>query len=101
MNAQLPCMEVVSFAAKAPFSPTTVVERARGIAAWLEAQPGFVSRVLVGPDAHGTFFDIVRWQNEGSAHAAAEKVMREPAMGAFMEVIDEATVQMRHLPICW
>ncbi|MCG5055364.1 MAG: hypothetical protein KA712_20560 [Myxococcales bacterium] len=94
-----PCLEIVSFTLASGHDVASLTARAKGIMPWLEKQPGFVARTLVGPDEGGRYLDIVRWQSLTEAQQAAEKAMAEPAFGAFMEAIDEASVRMQHLPI--
>jgi heme-degrading monooxygenase HmoA len=72
---------------------------AAAVAAWLSAQPGFRSRVLVGPDNEGYYTDLVRWQSAGDAHRAMEAMPSSDAAMAFMARIDPASVDMRHAPV--
>lgn len=72
---------------------------AEGIAAWLAAQPGFVSRTLVGPDAGGRYTDLVRWRSMDDARAAAAAMPSSPDAGAFMAIVDPSTVEMQHLEV--
>lgn len=94
-----PCLEIVSFALASGHDAASLTARAKAIMPWLEKQPGFVARTLVGPDEGGRYLDIVRWQSLTEAQQAAEKAMAEPAFGPFMEAIDGASVRMQHLPI--
>ena len=89
--------EIASFGATA--SAAEVRRAAAGMESWLATQTGFVSRVLVGPDAEGRWVDLVRWRSQEAAEAAAAQIMNAPAAGAFMAVIDPGTVSMRHLPL--
>jgi heme-degrading monooxygenase HmoA len=72
---------------------------AAGVEAWLAAQPGFRSRVLVGPDPDGHYTDLVRWATEADAHAAMAAMEHSEVAMAFMARIDPASVQMKHVPV--
>jgi hypothetical protein len=72
---------------------------AAAVGAWLSAQPGFRSRVLVGPDNDGYYTDLVRWRSVEDAHRAMEAMPGSDAAMAFMARIDPASVDMRHAPV--
>jgi heme-degrading monooxygenase HmoA len=72
---------------------------AAGVSAWLQAQPGFRSRVLVGPDDEGAYTDLVRWRSAADAHAAMAAMEQSEVAMAFMAQIDPASVQLRHAPV--
>lgn len=74
-------------------------EAAAAVHAWLAAQPGFRSRVLLGPDGDGVHTDLVRWQTAADAQAAMVAMERSEVAMAFMAQIDPASVQMSHLPV--
>lgn len=91
-------MEIVRFSPVAGVTPARLVEAARGAETWLAAQPGFVGRRL-GRSDDNTWVDWVEWADMASAKAAAAKIMDTPATGAFLAMIDMATVEMRHCSI--
>ena len=74
-------------------------ETAAGLERWLVKQPGFLSRILVGPDEHGAYTDLVRWRCLADAQAAGGLIMGEPSAQAFMAVITPGSVEMRHAPV--
>lgn len=92
-------MELARFCVHEGVELETVRAHAGDLDAWLRAQPGFVTRTLVGPDSEGWFTDIVRWRSHEQAHAAGARIMQEPSLAKFMALIDPARVQMSHLPV--
>lgn len=74
-------------------------QSAGAIDAWLAAQPGFVSRVMVGPDADGYYTDLVRWQGAEPAQQAMAAMAQSVEAADFMRVVDPSSVQMSHVPV--
>ncbi len=95
-----PVMEVVTFRLTTATDPDAFLAAARASAAPLRGQPGYVSRRLLS-DGAGTWTDLVEWRSLAEAQDAAKVVMADPAFGAFVAMIDMATVTMRHQPILW
>jgi hypothetical protein len=89
-------MEIVRFAMVGGADPR---ESAPGMDRWLAAQPGFVSRVLLGPDEEGRYTDLVRWSSLAEAHAAMERSQRDPELAALFAAIDPGAVEVIHLPV--
>lgn len=90
--------EIVRFTARPGASPEALAEASAGLAGWLGGQAGFVARALSrAPD--GSYTDHVIWTSMEAAKAAAEAIMSAPAAGAFMALIDPASVEMSHAPI--
>lgn len=72
---------------------------AAGVDAWLAARPGFVARVVLGPDAEGYYTDLVRWRSADDAHAAMAEMEQSADAAAFLAALDPSSVEMRHLPV--
>ena len=87
-------MEVVRFRSLAPLG-----EQSASVHAWLRARPGFVARVLLGPDAQGGWVDVVRWRSMADAEAAAAAMGSEPSLASFLLSIDPESVVMEHWPV--
>ncbi len=66
--------------------------------AWLEVQPGFISRQLAERE-DGGYIDIVVWSNRGDAETAAGKVMGLFGDSDAMTMIDPESIRMSHAPI--
>jgi hypothetical protein len=92
-------LEVVRFGVLPGVDTSLVAGRAAAIAGWLSDQPGFVSRVLAGPDEAGRWTDVVRWRSAEDAHRAASGFGGAPEAGPFIALLDGATVEMQHLTI--
>jgi heme-degrading monooxygenase HmoA len=88
-------LEVVIFKAKAGINPEQVQRAANAAEPHIRQMPGFVERHF-GTREDGTFIDLVHWQDQAAAEAAAEKVMQMPEFGEFFALIDDSTVQMMH-----
>ena len=86
----------------ARFKFVEVVDAAQAAAeveVWLAAQPGFRSRVLLGPDPEGYYTDLIRWETAAEAHEAMAAMAQSEVAMAFMARIDPASVQMSHAPV--
>ena len=88
------CVEMVNFRLVAGTDPAAFLEAARATEAPLRALPGFLRRRLV-LGADGQWTDREEWRDAASAQAAGA-MMETPAFGAFMAMIDGASVVMRH-----
>lgn len=95
-----PVLEIVTFRLGAGATDLVFLDTAKGTAAPLRAQPGFLSRHLTRSD-DGLWSDHVLWASMAAAMAGAEAMMAEPAFGPFMALIDAPTVTMRHEPVLW
>ncbi|MCU0803195.1 MAG: hypothetical protein MUD11_15800 [Rhodobacteraceae bacterium] len=95
-----PVMEIVTFRLTPGLSDADFMALAKGTAAMVAAQPGFIRRSLLCDEA-GVWTDAVEWQTLGLAHAAAEKVMATPSFAPFAAAIDMASLSMRHVRILW
>lgn len=95
-----PVLETVTFRLHPGTDPAAFLAAAQGTEAPLRQCAGFLSRRLcLGED--GQWADHVVWADGAAAQAAAEAMMAHPAFGAFMSLIDGASVDMRHAPILW
>ncbi|WP_416398886.1 antibiotic biosynthesis monooxygenase family protein [Allohahella sp. A8] len=88
-------IEVVVFQPRAGVSAQDVETAAQSITPVLESLDGYISRDFGRADG-GRYIDVVRWRDLSAAQAAADKVMQEPACGAFFSLIDETQMQMTH-----
>ena len=79
--------------------PVDAAQAAAEVEVWLAAQPGFRSRVLLGPDREGYYTDLVRWGTAAAAEAAMAAMAQSDVAMAFMARIDPASVQMSHAPV--
>ncbi len=92
--------EIVTFRILPGTDPARFLAAAKATGPIVTAQPGFLRRTLSQDDS-GLWTDHVEWADAGSAEAAAEVVMREPAFGAFAEMIVPEGMSMRHAQILW
>ena len=92
-------LEIARFQLAPGVAGTDLPDRSAAIERWLAAQPGFRSRVLVGPDQAGRYTDVVRWASHEQAQAAAKALMAAPEAGPFLSAIDPESVDMAHAPI--
>lgn len=86
-------MELVTFKVKASATPSQFVAASAPVTTWVRAQPGFLSRA-VSQGEDGTWFDVVFWESDATARAAAEKFMVDQAQSDFMAMIDPDSVKM-------
>lgn len=65
------------------------------VTSWLQAQPGFRARRLSkGPD--GRWVDCCFWADMATAKAAAHAIEVAPETRPFLDLLDWATVSVRH-----
>lgn len=93
-----PVAEIVTFRLIAGTEPPAFLQAARATEPLLRAQPGFLRRRLTC-DADGLWTDHVEWRDLATAQNAAAAVMRAPAFGPFMALIDGPSVTLRHATI--
>jgi len=90
-----PVVEVVLFRVKDGIKDMAFLREAAVAQAWIERQPGFISRELLKtPD--NQWLDTVRWTSLELAHQAADKIMNDEHCKPFMAMIDESGMQMWH-----
>lgn len=87
-------MELVTFKVFEDAEPGFLAANAK-INDWLKAQPGFVARHLARK-SDGGWIDIVLWEGETEAKAAATRMPVEIGECEAMRAIDPATVDMTH-----
>jgi hypothetical protein len=90
-----PVVEVVLFRLKAGVEDETFLREAAVVQAWIEQQPGFISRELLKAP-NDQWLDTVRWASLETAERAAAIIMNEDHCMPFMSMIDEASIQMWH-----
>lgn len=90
-----PVVEVVLFRVKDGIKYMEFLREAAVVQAWIEQQPGFISRELLKTPEH-QWLDTVRWTSLDLAHQAAGKIMNDDHCKPFMTMIDETGMQMWH-----
>ncbi|WP_340680640.1 hypothetical protein [Paraglaciecola sp.] len=89
-------IEMVSYRLKAGVSIAELRATHAGVNAFCLAQPGFLYR-SVSQDEHQTWFDLVYWKTMDDANAAGEAFMQNSAGQVLASLIDNNTMQMRHM----
>ena len=92
MNAVI---EMVTFTLLDNASDEQFIQANHHLNRWVQRQPGFQNRTLVKQD-NGTWLDMVQWQTQAQAGAAAEKFMEDMAQSECMAMIDPESVVMAH-----
>jgi hypothetical protein len=87
---------MVSYRLKAGVSIEDLRATHAGINAFCLAQEGFLYR-SVSQDEHQTWFDVVYWKTMEDAQAAGEAFMQNPAGQILASLIDNNSMQMRHM----
>lgn len=90
-----PIVEVVLFRVKDGIRDAEFLREAGVVQAWIEQQPGFISRELM-KTPEKQWLDTVRWTSLELAHEAADKIMNDDHCKPFMTMIDESAIQMWH-----
>ena len=94
-TAQTAILEIVLWCARDGATEAQVLAAADALQRDVAAFPGYLRRrVLRAED--GQWADLVEWTSLEEARAAAEAVMARPSAGAFMALVDEASVRMLH-----
>ncbi len=89
-------LETVSFKLIPGTGTAAFLATNQAINTWVKLQPGFLSRRLCQHD-DGVWLDIVHWKSMQDAQTAAQKMMSEDfGQGAFMSMLDTASMVMRH-----
>ncbi|MFL0809841.1 MAG: hypothetical protein K6L76_05450 [Agarilytica sp.] len=89
-------LELVSFALKPNADETQLADLQPAVNTFVKQQPGFYYRSLI-KDSDGQYLDIVYWESEEKAKAAAEKFMAQPWAEQMMSLVDESSIKMRHV----
>lgn len=87
-------MELVTFKVFEDAEPGFIADNAR-INDWLKRQPGFLARHLARK-SDGSWIDVVLWESEAEAKAAAVRMLAEMGESEAMRAIDPASVDMSH-----
>jgi hypothetical protein len=90
-----PIIETVTFQLNEGVSRDDFVAAAKGISAWVEAQPGFIQRRL-SCTVDGTWIEHIQWANMDAAKAAAAKIAETSRNVDFLSAINGPTVQLMH-----
>lgn len=88
-------IEWAEFSLKPGASDADMLALAPAVTRWLQAQPGFRARRLSkGPD--GRWADCCFWDDMATAKAAADAIEAAPETRPFLDLLDWATVSVRH-----
>lgn len=90
--------EIVTFRLVAGSDITAFAQAADGMSPYLKATGSVLSRTLSVDDT-GLWTDHITWTSMAAAKAAAAEIMQEPDAAPFMQMIDPATVEMRHASV--
>jgi hypothetical protein len=90
-----PVVEVVLFRVKDGIKEMAFLREATVVQAWIEQQPGYISRELL-KTPESQWLDTVRWTSLELAEKAAAKIMNDDHCKPFMAMIDETGMQMWH-----
>lgn len=88
-----PIVEVVLFRVKDGIKDMVFFREAAVVQAWIDRQPGFISRELLKTPKN-QWLDTVRWISLELAHQSADKIMNDDHCKPFMAMIDETGMQM-------
>ena len=89
-------IEMVTYKLKPNVNIEQLQASHEGVNAFCMAQPGFLYR-SVSQDEDNTWHDIVYWKDMHNAKAAGEAFMQSSAGLALVALIDNETMQMRHM----
>lgn len=90
--------EVVTMRLKPTVSDTDFLEAARATDTYLAETGAVLSRSL-SKDADGLWTDHIVWVSMARSRAVESDAMQRPEFGAFFQLMDESTVQLRRAPI--
>lgn len=89
-------LELVSFTLKPDTDESQLNDLQPELNAFIKQQPGFHYRSLI-KDTDGKYLDIVYWESEELAKAAAFKFLAQPWAKKMMSLIEETSIKMRHV----
>ena len=90
------CLEIATVRAR-PGVGRPAMERVLARAqAWLEAQPGFLSRRLAHDPAEDTWVDTIEWRTAEDARRAMEAYAAAPFAAELDGVVDPASFRCLH-----
>jgi len=88
-------VEVVLFRLQDGVTDGEFLQQAAIVQAWVEQQPGFISRELLKtPDQQ--WLDTLRWTSLELAEKAAAEILNDDHCKPFLDMIDDASIQMWH-----
>ena len=90
--------EIVTFRLTEGADASAFAQAAGGMSPFLRSTGAVLSRTL-SVDEDGLWTDYIVWTSMQEAKAAAAEVMKEPGAAPFMQMIDPASVNMRHATI--
>ena len=85
--------EMVLYRLKPHVARERFLEVAAQSADWLRNQPGYIEWEHL-EDESGQRVDLLRWASLDEALAAGEEFIKTPQAAAFMELVEEESVQM-------
>jgi hypothetical protein len=90
-----PIVEVVLFRVKDGITDVEFLQQGAMVQGWVEHQPGFISRELLKTPDH-QWLDTLRWTSLELAEKAAEEILNDDHCTPFLNMIDDASIQMWH-----
>lgn len=99
-SANQTVIEVVTFKLLSGVSDLDYVNASRATEDFVRALPGFQNRTLSKAD-DGTWTDTVVWENLETAKSAAEKFPQAECAANMIQMIDPASLRMRHDKQLW
>lgn len=91
-------IEMVSYRLKETASKQQLITTHDQVNAFLLQQEGFLYRSL-SEDGNGMLFDVVYWSDMTREKRAGERFMSDPAGKALVNLCDESSITMRHMPL--
>ncbi len=92
-------MELCSFSLKSGVSHDDFNSTHATTNQWMKQQPGFMSRSLCFEEEKNQWRDVIRWQSAAHACAAGKAFIEAETNQAFMQMIDEESLNMEHIPV--
>jgi hypothetical protein len=89
-------LELVVFKLKDGATRDELLATVDGVNAWVNTQPGFVSRDLIYAAAEDQWIDVVWWDSLESAESAADAALSSDSCAPMFELIDTESTLMLH-----
>lgn len=90
-------LEIVRFQLNNEVEAQAFIDASKAVNTFLKDQAGFLYRSLCQDGDQ--WLDVVYWANKTDADNAAKKLCQTPEVGAFMGMIEEASVTMEYASI--
>ncbi len=90
-------LEHVRFQTRDGVNEAAFLKASETVMDWLRRQPGFQYRTLVKGEG-AEWLDLCYWESPETAKKAGDAFWGAAEAQAFMSMIDDSTVEMRHLP---